>query len=96
MDNFVKMDVFFVITTLAIIAISVGLGLLFYRVYRILKHVERITEQVSDEANLIKGDIAQVRMTVMREGFKLRQLGSLFGVMKARAKRPHKRESDEV
>lgn len=74
MDDFFKMDVFFVVATLATVVLAALLGLVVYRMYRILTYVERISKEVSDEAALLRGDIANARAAVREEGASMRAL----------------------
>ena len=64
MDPFLKMDIFFFVTTLVVIALGVILLLIGLRLWRILGHVERIMEIAEEETQLIKEDIADFRSDI--------------------------------
>ena len=70
MDPFLKMDIFFVVTTVAVVLLTGIFTLIAIQVVRILKHVERIAALVEEEAEEIRGDIAAVRAKVKEEGMK--------------------------
>lgn len=70
MSDFAKMDVFFVVTTIAVIVVALMLALALYRILRILRNVEHVSELVSKEGELVRGDIAEMRAAVKQEGFK--------------------------
>lgn len=86
MNEFLKMDIFFVIASAGVIVLGVLLALVLFRVLRILRHVEHISEMVDDESKLVRADIADLRASVKHEGFKVqslfkfirRRIGSLF------------------
>ena len=75
MDPFLKMDIFFFVTTLVVIALGVILLLIGLRLWRILGHVERIMEIAEEETELIKEDIADLRSDIRRRGFSIFSLG---------------------
>ncbi|MDB5237909.1 MAG: hypothetical protein JWM46_179 [Candidatus Kaiserbacteria bacterium] len=74
MNDFLKMDVFFLVSTLAVIVIAGLLAFALVRVLRILRRVEEISETVSDEAVLVRADVAEMRANVKQEGFKMLHL----------------------
>lgn len=61
MDEFAKMDIFFVVTTIAVALLGVLFAIVLYRAWRILGHVERFMQQVNEEAGLVRHDIARAR-----------------------------------
>jgi len=78
MNEFLKMDVFFLVTTVAVVLFA-GLGaIVLWRLARILKHVEHVAEQIAIGSEVIRTDFAHVR-TRMREGeWGMRSLFNLF------------------
>lgn len=88
MNEFLKMDIFFAATTLAVVVLASLGALVLWRVSRVLKHIEHISEQVALESDSIRGDLADVRADIRRgEG----RLKSLFGFFAKTAKRASKR-----
>jgi hypothetical protein len=71
MDDFLKMDVFFIVATLAVVVLTVLIGFVLLRVYRILGYIERISEEVKEESAEVRADIAQLRTTFKKEGIQL-------------------------
>ena len=69
MNDFLKMDVFFFVTTVVVIALGLVLLLIGIRVMRILGHAERIMEMAEQETDLIREDLADFRKQVRRKGF---------------------------
>lgn len=92
MSDFAKMDVFFVVTTIAVIVVALLLSIALYRILRILRNVEHVSQIVSDEGDLVRGDIAEMRMAIKREGFKLTHLAAFARKRAASFMRPRKKE----
>jgi cell division protein FtsL len=82
MNEFLKMDIFFVVTTVAVVVITILLVLVVIRVLRILKNVEDISVMVEEEGEKIRQDIADVRENVRTEGVKAKHLLSFLGMGK--------------
>lgn len=86
MDEFMKMDIFFVVTTIAVVVLTVLLAFVLIRTLRILKKIEEVSDMVSEEGKLIREDIDEARAEFREEGFKLRTIANLFGRMGKRTK----------
>lgn len=87
MNDFLKMDVFFFITTLAVILFTFFGAVVLWRLSRILKHIEHISEQAALESESIRGDLAEMRTDIRRGKGRLK---SLFGFFSKTAKRASK------
>ncbi len=74
MNDFLQMDIFFFVTTLAVCVVTLLTVLVILRVLRILKHVERLSETVSNEAELVRADIDDLRANVREEGLKTKHV----------------------
>ena len=74
MNDFLKMDVFFVVSTIAVVVVAALLALALIRIIRILRRVEQISDTVSEEAVLVRADVAELRQNVKQEGFKLKHM----------------------
>jgi len=84
MSDFFKMDFFFVVTT--VIAIFVGaffLVALFYLI-KILKSVDHLAKNVSEESDNVRGDITVLRGKMRDEGMKLKHFVDFFTGIVAR------------
>lgn len=96
MDSFIKADIFFVITTIAVCAVSVvAIWVLVYLV-RILRNVEDISETVKKETQKFSRDIDGVREHIKQSGalprFIMRWIGRIGGI---KTKRERTRKSDK-
>jgi hypothetical protein len=78
MSQFLEMDIFFLVTTIVVIAIGVFLVLILMRIWRILGHVENISKDVSEESALLRDDIGDLREKIRVEGFKVFTLGAFL------------------
>lgn len=74
MNDFFKMDVFFVVSTIAVLVVTTLIAFILISVLRILKRVENISETVSEEIGLMRADVADLRNKVRTEGFKIRHM----------------------
>lgn len=93
MDDFLKMDIFFFVTSVAIIAISILLGLVLIRLLRILKRVDEVSEMVQEEAQEIRADIQEMRASVKAETFRIGQLLSTLGGFLKPKRAPRKKKA---
>ena len=84
MNDFLKMDIFFIITTLVVLMLGIVVTLILFRVWRILGHVEDISRDIRDESALLRNDVAQMRARIKTEGFKFAHIMSLFSSRVAR------------
>lgn len=79
MNEFLKMDIFFFITSVAVIAFTLCALYVLMQFSRILKHVEHIVEQVADESDVVRADLALLRADIKRGKGIVKSLFSLFG-----------------
>ena len=78
MDDFLKMDVFFAVTTAVVTLLGIlGLIALFY-IIRILHKVNYIAQNVREESDYIREDINTLRDKVKNEGMKFKHLADFF------------------
>ncbi len=68
MDDFLKMDIFFFVATVAVVVVSACAALVLWRLQRILRHIEHISGQISAESEAIRLDIADMRTDVRSKG----------------------------
>ena len=88
MDDFLKMDIFFGVTTVAVVVITVLLSVVLIRVLRLIRVLEQVTLIVHEEGEQIRDDIREVRARVKEEGLKV---GQLLGFLSSFAKKPARR-----
>lgn len=85
MDEFLKMDVFFVVATLASVVLAVMLAIALWYLIKVLASVQRISEQFEEEAELLKKDVDDARHAIREKSAQVGAVISLAekGVKKA-------------
>ena len=71
MNTLIHADIFFFITAISVVILTVGLGVALFYVIRILKNVNQISATVKEESDNIKEDIGILRKEIREEGFKM-------------------------
>lgn len=94
MADFLKMDVFFVVTTIAVVAIGALLGVALFYIIRILRNVEHVSERFAEESDNIKSDLEELRTNVRKEGAKVKHFADFFGGLVKRNSGRRKRSQD--
>ena len=84
MDEFFKMDMFFLVTTVVVFLAGIlGLVVLVY-VIKILRSVDNVAKNVSEESNNMRGDIAVLRTKIRDEGMKWKHISEFIGNIASR------------
>lgn len=78
MDSFLKMDIFFVVSTVAVVAVGVFVCLALWKLFEFLSALTRIADDVAEETEAIREDIKDARTHVKREGLRFVHLFSFF------------------
>lgn len=61
METILKSDVFFFITSIAVVIIVIILVPILFQLYKVLRSVRHISEEVEEEVVNTRGSLAQVR-----------------------------------
>ncbi len=92
MENLIHADIFFFISTIALVLISIGIVISLVYVIRILRNVSEVSDKVKEESSEILSDMKELRGTIKQEGFKMgyvvRFFKNMFG-RKTRSKKDH-------
>ena len=78
MDSIIKSEIFFFITSIAVIALSVGAAAVLVYAIRILRNADHIAKLVRDESDLIAKDVSSLRESAEKEGVKISRLSRLL------------------
>ncbi|MEK7604526.1 MAG: hypothetical protein AAB442_01905 [Patescibacteria group bacterium] len=78
MNEFLKMDIFFFVTTVIAVIFGVLGAYVLWRVGRILTHIEHISEAVVMESALVRQDLAELRENIRGGGGRIRPFFSFF------------------
>ena len=81
METLMKADIFFFITTVAVIAVTICLVYAGYYLIRILRNVEEISEEVKQESQLMREDLGDLRTNIRAEGMKVKHVTDFFSKM---------------
>lgn len=88
METFIHADIFFFITSIAVILLTAALVALLIYLIRILRDLKKISAKVKDETELVAGDIDDLRRKTKEEGYRLKNFISFFsGLGKSRKKK---------
>lgn len=92
MDSFIKADIFFFITTIAVIVISFLLTYAIFEAIRILRDLKKISGRFREEGEKIANDIGELRENVKNSPI---NTGWLWNLLLPKTKRKtNKREND--
>jgi len=94
MEGFLKMDVFFFVTTLVVVLLGILVAMVLYRLWRILKNVEHISHEVAQESGLIREDLAELRSDIKSGKGKVMSTLSFLGRLGDTEGRKKRRKSD--
>jgi len=83
MNNFISNDIFFFLTSIAVVACTVCIIVVTVYIVRILRNVKDLSETVRDEGKKITADIDLARQTVKSEGAKAISIfDSVLGILR--------------
>lgn len=78
MNDFLKQDIFFFVTTIAVVILTILLAILIIYIIKISKDVKYISHKAKSEADLISKDLSDLRENVKEKGAKLKYFLSFF------------------
>lgn len=78
MDEFLKMDIFFFVATVAVVAVAFFIAFVLWRFERILRNIEHISEQIALESDVVRQDLAELRSDIKRGKGRLKSLFSFL------------------
>ncbi len=84
METIMKSEIFFFISSIATVILTILIGIMAAYLIRILRNVDNISEKAKDEADLIKEDVADLRQNIRDEGIKVKSFVSFFNKLKGR------------
>ena len=92
MDSLIHADVFFFVTTIAVVVVGVALTVVLIYIAKIMRDIKKITGHVHDETVLFREDLAEFRADAKRQGFQWLKFAGLFKNMALNwfKKKPHR------
>lgn len=64
MTSLIKSDIFFFVTTIAVVVLSVAGLLVTLMIFRILRHIEYVSKKIRQESDNLTDDIAEMRSKI--------------------------------
>ncbi len=92
MSEFLKMDIFFAVTTMVVFIFGVmGMVALYYMI-RVLRSIAHVADNVSKESDNVRKDVQELREKARSEGMRVTHLMDFFLGMKERRRTSSKKE----
>lgn len=95
MNDFLQMNIFFAVTTMAVFFFGVMGMIALYYMIRILRNIEHVSRNVSSESDNIREDVRILRSKAREEGIRITHLMDFFLGMKERRRASSKKEKVE-
>jgi predicted RNase H-related nuclease YkuK (DUF458 family) len=76
-ESLVHADIFFFVSTMALVVISIGIGIALFYAIRILRTVRDIAEKVQEESEQAISDLRKLRHELRDEGMKWKHVADL-------------------
>jgi hypothetical protein len=90
MDGLLKADIFFFLTSIAVVLITIVLLIAFYYIIKILRDIHELSELIKDEGEHIIHDIDSARNSVKRKG---KSLGIIISnIMSSKKEKKHSKK----
>lgn len=87
MNDFYKQDVFFFVTTIAVVVLTLVAVTALIFLIKILKDISYISKKAKEETGYLAEDLKELRNNVKTQGFKLRHLFGFFSSFYKRRKK---------
>lgn len=82
MDEFLKMDIFFLVATISVVVFVIFATFVLWRLQRVLKNIEYISKQVALESDTVREDLAEMRSDIRHGKGRLKSLFGFLGKLK--------------
>lgn len=82
MTEIAKSDVFFLITSLAVIVLTVIISVLLVYVFIIMRNVRGVVEKVKEESDLLLDDVRELRVRLKTEEGAVRRASALLAFLR--------------
>jgi hypothetical protein len=77
-DSLIHADIFFFISTIALVLISIGIVVVLVYVIKILRNVGEVTDKIKMESGEIVADLKLLRASLRDEGMKWKHVADLI------------------
>jgi hypothetical protein len=79
METLIHADIFFFVSTVGLIVISVGIAVALFYAIRILRDVSHVSTIVKEESDEIAKDVQTLRGNIKSEGLRMKHISGFFG-----------------
>lgn len=86
MNDFIKQDIFFFITSIAVVVLTVLVGVLLVYFIRISRNIHHISDKVRAETDVISEELGELRRNIRKEGVRIKHFAKFFGTIQRRKK----------
>lgn len=87
MAEFMKADIFFFVTTVAVVVVAFAFAVFMVYLIGVMRNVRDISELVKVQGKQISDDITELRQNIRREGLRVRHLTEFM-------RKPHRRKNN--
>jgi hypothetical protein len=84
MESLLHADVFFFVTTVAIISVTLVLTAILAYGIGIARNIYRVTSRIREEGDAVIADVRDFRTRVKRDGFRMSKIISFISALRAR------------
>lgn len=85
-ESILKADIFFVVTTVAVVLVSIGIVVALVYLIRILSDMKLLSKKTLDEGGKIIDDVRAFREETEDKATSFNKLGSLFSIFNSKKK----------
>lgn len=96
MTSIIKSDIFFFITTIAIVVVTIGAVVALVYLVQILRDMRDLSRRAKDEGERIIDGVSAYREEIYRRGFQINDLLSVFGFFRKKSSKVVKKKETEV
>jgi hypothetical protein len=96
MTSIIKSDIFFFITTIAVIIVTIGVVVALVYLVQILRDMRDLSRKAKDEGGKIIDGVSAYREEIYRRGFQINDLLSVFNFFRKKSSKIVKKKETEV
>jgi predicted Holliday junction resolvase-like endonuclease len=93
MNSLLKSDIFFFITSVAVVLLTVLLCILVFYLIKVSKDIKYISQKAKSEADNVLNDISELREGVKQQGQNLKNILNFFSQSKAKTKKSKEQDN---
>ena len=95
MDSLIKADIFFFVTTVAVVCVSAVVVVTLIYLTKILKEVLKISKKAKAETENIIADVRELRGAIREEGAKLKSISEILTTFAPKKKKVRTKIKEE-